>query len=163
MFLQEVNEEAERKEKGRNNGWKESNEKAAMLRPALAGVAYRRLCVTLLGVYWGINRLIPWPVLQCVLAGHVWHSRHPPSTLSPATHTHTISHNTLSNTHSALTAVPLRQHRVLFLPSQNPGCPSRQESKASLNPERVNEAEERKREQHRPSPTSLLPVLLFAR
>lgn len=98
MFLQEVNEEAERKEKGRNNGWKESNEKAAMLRPALAGVAYRRLCVTLLGVYWGINRLIPWPVLQCVLAGHVWHSRHPPSTLSPATHTHYLTQHTITHT-----------------------------------------------------------------
>ena len=147
-----------------------------MLRPDWATVAYRRLCVTLLSVYWGINRVIPWQVLQYALTGHV----RPPSgfgpgllsilcPLSPATHKHTYTHTyTHTHTHTLsdsqpLTAAPLRQHQVLFLPPQNPGCPSRQESKASLKPERVNEAEERKREQRRPSPTSLLPVLLFAR
>ena len=70
-----------------------------MLRPDRATVAYRRLCVTLLSVYWGINRLIPWQVLRYALTGHV----RPPSgfgpgplsilcPLSPATYTHTHTH-----------------------------------------------------------------------
>lgn len=125
--------------------------KAAVLRPAPATVAYRRLWITLLGA---IDQLIPWQVFQCtVLTGHLW----PPSgfALGPP-HTHTY-------THPALTAAPIRQHKVLLLPPPNPGCPSRQESKARLNLERVNKVEERKKERHRPSPTSLLPVLLFAR
>lgn len=73
-----------------------------------------------------------WPCLASL-----WlRSRPPPYPLSPATHTHT---------HSALTAAPIKQHRVLFLPPQNPGCPSRQESKASLKPERVNGGGEEER------------------
>lgn len=96
MFLQEVNEEADRKEKGHRNGWTETE--AAMLKPALAIVAYRRLCVTLLSVYCGISRLICRQVLQYALTGHVW----PPSGLVPGplpnlcllphTHTHSDGH-----------------------------------------------------------------------
>lgn len=60
-----------------------------------------------------------------------------------------------------LTAVPIRQHWVLFLPLSNPGCPCHQEPNAwNLMLEWMNKVEERKKEQCRPSPTSPLPVLL---
>ena len=104
MFLQEVNEEADRKEKGHSNGWKDK--KAAMLRPALAIVAYRRLCVTLLSGYWSINCLIPWQVLQYVLTGHVCPRcgvTPGPPPLCPRSHTHTNY-----QIHPAMTAVPIR-------------------------------------------------------
>lgn len=134
----------------------DGEKKAAMLRPVLVTAAYRRLRVTLLGRHQGINQLIPWQVLQCILTGHVWPvSGFTPGTLPPLSHTHYHTHT--------LAAAPIRQHQVLFLPPQNPGCPSHQESEGSLNPEQVNEVEERKSEQQRPSPTSLLPVLFVAR
>lgn len=156
MFLQEVNEEANRKEKGHIVMDEKEEKKAAVLRPAVDTVAYQRLCVTLLSVCRGVERLIPRQVLQYVLTGHVW----PPSGFAPGP-----PFTRPSVTHSALTAAPIRQHRVLFLPPQKiqDVLPARNQ-KASLKAERVNgEAEERKREQHRPSPTSLLPVLLIAR
>lgn len=66
-------------------------------------------------------------------------------------------------TKSAPTPSPITQNKGLFLPLPNPGCPSHQESGASLNLEQVNEAAERKKELGRTRSTSLLPVLLSAR
>lgn len=148
MFLQEMNEETDRKEKGHSNAGKESGGVEACS-------GHSGLPKTLDHPARGYQSTDP-------VAGLPMHSPHWPSLASlrlcswATTHTHTY-------THPALTAAPIRQHKVLLLPPPNPGCPSRQESKARLNLERVNKVEERKKERHRPSPTSLLPVLLFAR
>lgn len=133
------------------------------LRPRFA---YRRLCVTLLSVCRGVNRSVPLQVLQhCVLAGHV----RPPSGFAPGaprpparpTQPHPLSCHT-PGTDSSADQDNVGRFSCLL---KTPGCPSpRRESKGLLrDPERANEAAERKREQHRPSPTSLLPVLLAAR
>lgn len=112
--------------------------KAAMLRPALAAVAYRRLCVILLSGYRGINWLIARQVLQCVLTGHVWPLSGftpgpPPSPLSPVTHTHTHYHtHTLSADSSAnqatQSAIPASSKSRMSFP---PGIKSQSKSGAS--------------------------------
>lgn len=93
------------------------------MRPALATVAYRRLCVTLVSVYWGVNRLIPWQVLQYALTGHFW----PPSGFTPGprlpsvpchthTHTHTLRPTDSSANQATLSAIPASKSRMSFPP-----------------------------------------------
>lgn len=142
---------------GHNNGWKEKKRQPCwgLLWPQLPTEDSVSLCSVYTGesTSWSPGRSSSTPSLA--IFGLPLASLPVPSQPSVPCHTHAHRH--------PLTAAPIRQRWVLFLPPPSPGCPSRQESKASLKPERVNEVEERQRERHRPSPTSLLPVLLFAR
>lgn len=104
--------------------------RAAMLRPGPATVAYRRLCVTLLSLYWGINRLIPWQVLQYVLTGHVWpRSGLAAGPLPPLSHTHTNTHSTDSSANQATpSAIPASSKSRMSFP---PGIKSQAKTGAS--------------------------------